>query len=415
MIAEILSTGEEICRGSVIDTNAAHIARRLEAMGIAVRRHVCVGDGLDDISRALAEMGTRADLVVVTGGLGPTQDDRTARAAAAAAGVDWDLNRAALAAMETFFKTRGWPMTDANRKQARLPRGADWLANSLGTAPGFGLTMGRCRFYFLPGVPREMRQMLETAVLPDLEQRLGQPRSIGRTRTLVTFGLGESATADQLDGFKNSFPDLAIGFQIRFPEILVRIYGRDESVRRLEGRLDKAQRWACEKLGERVVSLTGGTMAEAVGGMLSGQGATLALAESCTGGLMSHWLTDVPGSSDYFRFSGVVYANDAKTSVLGVSETTLARFGAASRETARAMADGARRIAGTDWGLATTGIAGPGGGSTEKPVGTVCIGLAGPHGVDAFGHHFHFGDRNMNKQIFAVTALDRLRRALLVG
>ncbi|MBI9083804.1 MAG: CinA family nicotinamide mononucleotide deamidase-related protein [Desulfobacterales bacterium] len=414
MIAEILSTGEEIRCGAVVDTNAAHIARRLEEMGVAVRRHLCVGDGLDAISRALAEMGTRADLVVVTGGLGPTQDDRTAQAAAAAAGVACTMNTAALDAMEAFFNNRGRPMTDANRKQARLPQGADWLANPVGTAPGFRLTMGECRFYFLPGVPREMRRMLETAVLPDLEKRLGQPRSVGRTRTLVTFGLTESATGEQLDGFGSLFPDLGIGFQIRFPEILVRIHGRDGSADRLESRLDEAARWACDRLGERVVSLTGASMAEVVGGLLRGHGATLAMAESCTGGLMAHWLTEVPGSSDYFRFSGVVYANAAKTAVLGVPETILARFGAVSQETARTMAEGARRVAGTDWGLATTGIAGPGGGSAEKPVGTVCIGLAGPHGVDAFRHHFPFGDRDMNKRVFAVTALDRLRRSLLL-
>ena len=413
IIAEILSTGEEIRCGAVVDTNAAHIARRLEEVGVVVRRHRSVGDDIDEIVRALTDMGQQADLAVVTGGLGPTDDDRTAEAAAAAAGVACDLNRAALASIKAFFSGRGRPMSDANRKQAQMPRGADWLANPVGTAPGFRLTVGRCRIYFLPGVPREMRRMLETAVLPDLEKQPGQARAVRRTRTLVTFGLAESAVGERLDGFKAIFPDLTIGFQVRFPEILVRFYGRDPWAGRLEGRLAEAVGWAFDRLGERVVSLTGGSMAEVVGDLLRRHGVTLALAESCTGGLMAHWLTEVAGSSDYFHFSGVVYANAAKEAVLGVPESILSRFGAVSQETARAMAEGARRVAGTDWGLATTGIAGPGGGSAQKPVGTVCIGLAGPQNTHTFGYHFPFEDRDMNKRIFAMSALDRLRRTLL--
>jgi competence/damage-inducible protein CinA-like protein len=413
MIAEILSTGEEIRCGHVVDSNAAHIAGKLDRFGVQVTRHTSVGDGLEEIAGAIKEMGKRADMAVVTGGLGPTADDRTAEAAAAAAGVPCREDAEALAAVERFFTSRKRPMAPSNRKQASLPRGASPLTNPVGTAPGFRLKIGRCLFFFLPGVPREMKRMLDDGVLPAVSAIPGPNRNTASTRTIVTFGLTESDTGEQLAGFADRFPDLTLGLQVRFPEILVKIYGRSNHSEKLEKRMSEAGNWIGRRLGCRVVCPDGGTMFQAVGRLLGRRGETLALAESCTGGLMAHGLTQVPGSSDYFLFSGVVYANAAKTAVLGVPETVLAGQGAVHEATALAMADGARRVAGADWALSTTGIAGPGGGSREKPVGTVCIGLAGPEKTMVFRYHFPFEDREMNKRVFAFTALDKLRRHLL--
>lgn len=413
VVAELLSTGEEVRSGAVVDTNASHIAQALEASGIHVARHLCVGDGLAEIHAALAEISRRADLAVVTGGLGPTVDDRTTEAAAKAAAVSCRPDPDALAAMAAFFRTSNRTMTQAHRRQAVLPAGSRWLANPVGMAPGFCLNIGRCLCFFLPGVPREMRRMLDEGVLPEIDRRMGTNRETGRTRVLSTFGLTESETGRRLEGFEEAFSDLTLGFQIRFPEILVRILGRSGNPARLERRLDDAVAWAGRRLGQCVISTAGLPLAEAVGSLLRSRKATVALAESCTGGLMAHWLTGIAGSSDYFLFSAVAYANQAKTAVLGVPEETLNRYGAVSEETAAAMAEGARRVARAQWGLSTTGIAGPGGGSADKPVGTVCIGLAGPAGVERFRHCFPFGDRDMNKRVFAATALDKLRRALL--
>ncbi len=412
MNAEILATGEEIRTGALIDTNSAHIAAALEEAGIRAVRLNAVGDDLDELAAVLTEIGARADVAVVTGGLGPTVDDLSAQAAARAGGVDLEQNPAALASIEAFFKRRNRPMNPSIRKQAVLPVAAEVLANPVGTAPGFSLLIGRCRFFFLPGVPFEMRRMLADQVLPRIVAVLGRNRGFRLVKTLSCFGLTESLTGERVAELPERFPGVQLGLRAKFPEIQVKLYGSGSDEAQVARLLQQAAAWAQDRLAEVVFSESGEPMAAVVGRMLRQRKATLALAESCTGGLISHLLTEVAGSSDYFLLSAVTYANDAKTRLLGVSPQGLVEHGAVHEHTAREMAAGVRALAGADYGLATSGIAGPGGGTAEKPVGTVCIGLASTERVHGWRLRFSYDRRDMNKQMFAMKALDLLRREL---
>jgi nicotinamide-nucleotide amidase len=413
MIAEILATGDEIRTGALVDSNSAHIARRLEEAGVAVARHSSVGDDPDALVSILQEIACRADIAVVTGGLGPTDDDLTAAAAARAAGVELVLDSRALDSMEAFFKARQWALSPGNKKQALLPTGADCLINPVGTAPGFQLKIERCEMFCLPGVPLEMRQMLSTEVLPRLMQLQGRARGFRMVQTLSTFGLGESATAEHLEGFGERFPHIKLGFRAKFPEIHVKLYGSGPDEDELRSQLATAEDWVTQQLGNKIVSTTGESLEQVVGKLLRARSETLAVAESCTGGLIADLITEVPGSSDYFKLSAVTYANSAKIKILGVASGTLDTHGAVSEETAREMAQGVQRISGASYGLATSGIAGPGGGTDDKPVGTVCIGLAGLDSVSTRRYHFTLDNRRLNKRIFAAAALELLRRELL--
>jgi nicotinamide-nucleotide amidase len=413
MIAEILATGDEIRSGTLVDSNSAYIAQKLEETGIAVVRHISVGDDIPLMVSVLQEIGSRAEVCVVTGGLGPTSDDLTAEAAAMAAGVPLIQDPEALEIVESFFRTFHRPITASNIKQSYLPEGATCLANPIGTAPGFMMKLGKCLFFFLPGVPAEMHRMLSESVLPRIEALLGGERQFCQVKTLTTFGLTESLTGERLKDFSSFFPEIQLGFRAKFPEIQVKFYLRGTDADQVETLIRSATRWVSEKLGLKLVSPDGEPMEAVVGRLLNQKKSTIAVAESCTGGLIAHWLTNIAGSSDYFLYSGVVYANQAKVDLLGISQDTLNRHGAVHEETAREMAMKVRRITGATYGLSTSGIAGPGGGTDEKPVGTVCIGLATPGDVRAYRFQYRFRNREMNKQIFAMTALDLLRRELM--
>jgi nicotinamide-nucleotide amidase len=415
MIAEILSTGDEVRTGAVVDTNAAFIAGCLEAEGLEVARHQCVGDDPAIIAGVLQEISARAAVVVVTGGLGPTADDVTAAAAARAAGVDLEADAAAMAVVERFFSRLGRTVTATNRKQGMLPMGAACLDNPLGSAPGFALDLGTCRVYCLPGVPVEMRAMLAAAVLPDIRLRLAGALPLRRVRVLTTFGLPESAVADRLDGFQSVFEGLRLGLRAHFPEIHVRLYLSSADPTDLDRREKAAVAWVTERLERFVVSAEGLSLAEAVGRALIGQGASLAVAESCTGGLIASRLTDVAGSSAYFRLGAVTYADAAKQSVLGVVPATLARHGAVHPRTVMEMAAGVRRLAEATYGLATSGIAGPDGGGPQKPVGSICIGVATAQGTMAVAYRFGSRRRLTNKAAFAAAALNLLRIVVVEG
>lgn len=413
MIAEILTTGDEIRSGTLVDSNSAYIAQKLEETGIEVARHCCIGDDAAEMANILIEMAGRSDIAVVTGGLGPTDDDLTAAAAAKAADVDLILSGQALESVEFFFKSRNLRLTDSNRKQAMQPAGAQCLNNPFGTAPGFQLKIDRCLIFFLPGVPFEMRRMLADQVIPLIKKIQGPAAGVRLTKNLSTFGLTESATGDQLDGLEQLFPQVKVGYRAKFPEIHVKLKAHGLDSIDLQTRLEEASRWVRYKLGEKVISDAGESMEQVVGTLLSQKNANLALAESCTGGLIADLLTNVPGSSDYFVFSAVTYSNQLKMKVLGVSDRTLDRYGAVSEQTAQEMAQGVQQLSSTTYGLAVSGIAGPGGATDGKPVGTVCIGLASADFAHGRRFNFTFDNRWMNKHIFAKTALDLLRRELL--
>jgi nicotinamide-nucleotide amidase len=386
MIAEILVTGNEILTGEVIDSNTAYISQLLEEVGVEVVRHSGVGDDMEILVSIIKEIAMRADVAVVTGGLGPTIDDITREAAAKAADVELILNRSALSSIEKYFTERRRSMHPSNKKQALLPKGSESLLNSFGTAPGFQLEIGGCTFFFVPGVPFEMQKMLSDIVLPRITILQGDTKRIHLVKHISIFGLTESEIGGQLEGFTNQFEKIQLGIRSLFPEIHVKIHA---------------------------FSVDGSSMEAVVGRLLLHKNATLAVAESCTGGLISHWLTNVPGSSNYFLFSGVTYSNESKERVLGVSSDILKQFGAVHEEAVKEMAECARRVSGAGYGLATSGIAGPDGGTAEKPVGTVCIGLSTPHSTKGFRFFFPFNSRSKNKRIFSMTALDMLRKELL--
>ncbi|MFO7964688.1 MAG: competence/damage-inducible protein A [Desulfobacterales bacterium] len=412
MIVEILSTGDEIRSGAVTDTNASYIAQALGEAGISASRHGCVGDDKTMVAGVLEEISHRADIALVTGGLGPTVDDITAEAAAEAAGVDLVPDEKALTMILAFFTSRKRDISPSNRKQALLPRGSKVLHNPVGTAPGFSMQINRCRFFFMPGVPFEMKKMLRDTVIPEMKTIAGSS-AVYAVKTISTYGLPESEVNERCFSFSAAFPDVTLGLRAVFPEIHIKLYGRNENPEILNRSLAKATVWIRERMGIYLLSTKGHCMETVVGRLLVEKKQTLAVAESCTGGLISHRLTSVAGSSRYFLFSGVTYSNESKIRILGVSSDVLETFGAVHEKTAESMARGARSVSGADWAISTTGIAGPDGGTDEKPVGTVCIGISGPNGDSAKRYQLDFGRRSRNKEIFAVTAMDVLRRALL--
>lgn len=416
--AEILSQGDEVITGQVIDTNAAWLSTRLAELGFTVRRHTVVGDRLPDLRRTLREIAGRCDVCVGTGGLGPTADDLTADAVSEAFGVALAFDAQAMEAIAARFARSGRPMPATNERQAWLPAGGVRLDNDWGTAPGFAFEASGTRFAFLPGVPREMRAMFDARVLPLLRPLL--PAEPPRRITLRTVGIGESALQERVGAFHH--PTITLSYRTSLPEnhLVLRAPGTTPEAELVAVAADLARRvghplFTVEGLPPHAtlegVDTEGGDLAEVVGRALVARGATLALAESCTGGLLGATITRIPGASAWFLEGAVTYSNDAKVRALGVDPATLERHGAVSEPVARAMAEGMRRRSGATYALSVTGIAGPGGGSAEKPVGTVHIALATPEGTLHRAVHLP-GDRERTRTLAAATALDLLRRHL---
>ncbi|MBN2497867.1 MAG: competence/damage-inducible protein A [Deltaproteobacteria bacterium] len=417
MRVSLVSTGEEILRGEVLDTNAALAAAKLDARGFAlVRRHTC-GDGLDGIRETLELALAEADAVIVCGGLGPTADDRTAEALARALGVALETDQDLLRAIEARFASLGIPFTPNQARQARLPAGAESIENRAGTAPGISArSEGGAQVFCLPGPPLEYRSMLEDRVLPELESlraKQGESAVFAR-RVLRVFGRGEGAVEDALGDLESEVPGLELGFRAALPEIHLKLRARADTGERAEELIEQAAKLARARLGADLFSEHDRSLPECVVEALIARGLTLAAAESCTGGLLGKLVTDVPGASETFLLSAVTYANQAKQDVLGVEADLLREHGAVSAECAQAMARGVRRIAKADIGLSTTGIAGPTGGSTDKPVGTVFVGLSTSEGTTARKLRFPPRDRDFIRRLAAHAALDLLRREVLL-
>ena len=411
MRTAILSIGDELLLGEVVDTNSARIAARLADEGIATVRKLTVGDDEGVIAGALEELARGHDVVIATGGLGPTDDDVTARAAARATGRRLVLNEEAMGHLREFFVRLGREMHPANGRQCLLPARAELIPNPTGTASGFHLTLDGCLLIFLPGVPAEMAPMLEETVLPLVLARRGDHRRT-RTATLTVFGLSEAEIGARLADMALSRPGLGVAYCVEYPLVQVKLRATGEDEEALTAILEDGAILVGERLGDHVVAGDGESIDTAVARLFRETGMTLALAESCTGGLIAGRITAIPGSSGYFLLGAVTYSNDAKVRLLGVPEDLPAERGAVSAEVAKAMARGALRLAGSDLALAVTGIAGPEGGSPDKPVGTVFIALADRAGCSAKGYHFS-GNRDMIRTITAVTAMDWLRRRLL--
>lgn len=407
---EILLVGDELLSGAIRDENAAALAGQLQAAGLPVRRITTVGDSPADIEQALTGTLPGTRVLIVCGGLGPTADDRTAAAAARAFNCALERNAEALQLLEARLAGLGRPMTAQRRSLALLPRGCTIIPNPVGTASGFCLQRGELHVLFLPGVPGEV-QAMSRSVMARVKEILGDGRVIV-AQVFKVFGLWESEVQERLRDVLPCTPAITLGYYPRYPEILLRLTGRGLDREAVLRALEPCAQVIRARLADAVYAEADIGLEAVVGQLLQERAATLAVAESCTGGLISHLLTNVPGASGYLAQCCVVYSNRAKQELLGVPAGALQRHGAVSRETARLMAEGVRGRAGTDWGLAVTGIAGPGGGTPEKPVGTICIAVAGPGQTRAGTHHL-VGDREQIKLMTACLALNCLRTQLL--
>ncbi len=407
-----LSIGDELICGKTVDSNAATIAAALIGNGLRVQRHLTVGDCELDIIEALTDLAHNCDVIVVTGGLGPTADDLTTLAVARATGRRLVINEEAKEHLYRMTgKFVGHPVKAINEKQAMIPTKTTLIPNPTGTACGFHLIHDGCYMFFMPGVPAEMTIMLRDSVIPFLLDRDTKRHAIC-SADLNVFGLGEPQVDELLTGIARPNQGLHLGMCVSFPAIKVTLRAEADTKGRAEALLSPALSQAREMLGKYVFSEGDVTLPDTIGAMLRQHGMTLSLAESCTGGMIAQYMTSIAGSSTYFLEGAVTYSNPAKIRCLGVPAGLIAEKGAVSSEVAAAMAEGIRAVSGSDIGLAVTGVAGPDGGTEEKPVGTIFISLSTPDGC--WTSHFLFSrSRSDIRTRTAWTALDLLRQYLL--
>ncbi len=414
MLAEIISVGTELLLGEIIDTNAAYLSQRLAVLGIDVHRRHTIGDNLDRLAEQIRDSLSRADFAILCGGLGPTEDDLTRDGAALAVRRPVVPFPDAEVRLRAFFEARGYPFTANNLRQATAPEGATLLDNEAGTAPGFVVDEDGKLIIALPGPPPELYQMWENAVEPLLRARVTRAEGgVGIfSRVLRCTGTGESLVAHELHDLIVGQDDPTIALHASPGEVKVRLATKALDQAAAEERFAPTEQEIRGRLGACIYGVDDESMEVVVGNLLRERGATLAVAESCTGGLVGHRITNIPGASDYFLADIVAYSNAVKTSVLGVPEDVLFREGAVSEECARAMCDGARRRTGATYGLATTGIAGPGGGTPEKPAGTVFLAVGSAEGIITLGYVWPTS-RTIFKERVAQTALNMLRKLVL--
>jgi nicotinamide-nucleotide amidase len=410
--AWILTIGNEIINSVITDTNRETISRELRSVGITVRGMSSVGDDVELIADALDQAMSRARITIVSGGLGPTEDDKTAEGAAKFLGLGLHKDNQQMARIEERFKQWGRSMSPSNAKQAMFPEGAAPISNDYGTAPGFLVEKNSHIALFFPGVPRELVNMIRDQGLPMILDRFGDTRKVFRTRTLIVYGMSESRIGEILADVAQDQHDYHLAFLPRFPVIRLRIDANASNAEDAEKLMDSKQRILEKRLGENIISSDGRSMEEIVLKLLENQGYTITLAESITGGMIGEMLTRVPGSSRCFMGSVVSYSNEMKMKVLGVSESTLASSGAVSHECAREMAIGAMNVGNSSMGLSVTGIAGPDGGTPNKPVGTLYVGMAAAEGVTSRKFLLP-GSREWIRTLSAMQALDMVRRRLL--
>ena len=407
--AAILSTGDELTTGKVIDTNSAFIADRLFSMGIKVAAVLKVGDDREALLWAMREAADLGEIIIGTGGLGPTEDDLTSEVVAEFLGCPLVQNEEIAAALRKRFEARRIPWTANNLKQALFPQGAEILPNPVGTAPGFRVSFGENKtLSWLSGVPQEMTAMFDQTVMPWIVAMRGGQDQIF-SQAFKVYGLTESKLDDLVKPIGLE-PGIKLSFRAHYPDLTLRVTvaGASEEQRRF---IETCKRIRLI-LGSHIYAEGDTTLEQRVGQLLSERHRTLALAESCTGGLISHRITGIAGSSAYYLGGVTSYANDVKVKLLGVTPATLEKYGAVSQETALEMSHGIRERIGADFGLSVTGIAGPGGGTPEKPVGTVWISIAQAKNHEARLFQFH-GDRERIILGTSQAALNWLRLALL--
>jgi len=403
---EIVTIGDELNRGEIIDTNSSWLAERLTSLGAYVRWRTSVTDDAKDMTAALEQACARADLVVTSGGLGPTDDDRTVDVVSALAGVEPVQDAAHFEKMRLAYGARGFRLTPNNLRQVRVPAGAEVLTNAKGAAPGFAVALGRARIYSMPGVPREMKAIFEDHVAPRVAAAVGGTEPLKRTWRVA--GMGESHVDHALAGLVDGLEGVTLHYRIAYPENLVTVVVRRDDAAAVVERLDAEVR---TRLGDHVYATGDTTLAEVIGRRLVARDATLAVAESCTGGLIGQLVTAVPGSSRYFVGGVISYSNALKRELLDVKAETLESHGAVSEPTVLEMADGVRARTGAGWGVAVSGIAGPDGGTPDKPVGTVFVAVTSAS-VRQSRKLFWPTERELVRQLAAHAALHLLYKTL---
>ncbi|MCF2443879.1 competence/damage-inducible protein A [Dyadobacter sp. CY345] len=375
--AEIITIGDEILFGQITDTNTQWIGAELTNIGIRPVRKTSVGDLQEDIISALTEASQRADVIIVTGGLGPTKDDITKHTFCKYFGSELKINEDALALLTEFFAKRGREMTELNIQQAALPTNCTYIPNLWGTAPGMWFEKDNVIYVSLPGVPYEMKSLMEHAILPRLKDRFSF--NIIQHKIIRTIGIGESFLAETIEHWENALPaHIKLAYLPHFGQVKLRLTATGNNQEILDSELKTQVDSLLPLIEDFVFGYDADELESVIGRLLKERSATIGTAESCTGGFVANQLTSIPGSSQYFEGSVVSYSNAVKMNVLGVSRDTLENFGAVSEQTAREMAEGARKVLNTTYAISTTGIAGPDGGTPEKPVGTVWIACATP-------------------------------------
>lgn len=407
--ASIISIGNEILSGQTVDTNAAYLSKKLLTVGIKVASSYTVGDNIEAIVRALRQASEDGDIVLVTGGLGPTDDDITRQAMADFLGVELELDKELLQNIESYFRNRNRKMAQKNRIQAYIPKGASGLDNNMGTAPGIMVKAEGKMYVAMPGVPSEMKRMFEESVFADLEA-MGTGEVVF-VRKLKCFGAGESNIAERIGNIMERDRNPLINCTARCGVITLHIIATASDMVTAERMAADDEAKLRTLLGDLVYGVDDQSISEVVGRKLAETGRTIAVAESCTGGLIAKMLTDVAGSSRYFKCGWVTYSNESKVNQLGVKADLIDKHGAVSSEVALAMAKGARQRSGADFAIAVTGIAGPGGGSSQKPVGLVYICLNSENSTETkkliWSHN-----RDIVRLIAAQTALNMVRLEL---
>ncbi len=410
---EIITIGDELLYGQVIDTNSAFMGQELGKLGLRVRQITSVSDRADEIVATLDQARQRARVVLMTGGLGPTKDDLTKHVLARYFGAELVLDENVLRHVESIFARFNRPMLDVNRQQAMVPANCQVLHNAVGTAPGMWFEDGGVVFVSMPGVPHEMKYLMSHEVLPRLRTHFQTPAI--EHLVVQTVGLGESFLAQQIEDWETALPpNIKLAYLPSLGGVRLRLTGHDDGQPQLRVRMEALLPELRTLLGDHIFAEGEIKLEEAVGQLLLEKGLTVGTAESCTGGLLAHRLTSVPGASRYYQGSIVAYSNEMKMQELGVKAETLAAHGAVSEAVVAEMAEGLRRRLGVDVALATSGIAGPDGGTPTKPVGTICVAYADAHRTVTKQISFDRG-RQLNLEFTTTTALNLLRLSLPGG
>lgn len=408
--AEIMTIGDEILFGQIIDTNTQWIGSELTSLGIRPTRKLSVGDNPQDILDALDEFFKRADILIITGGLGPTKDDLTKHTLCSYFNTELAINEDALALITSFFEKRGRAMTELNRQQAALPLNCTYLRNDWGTAPGMWFEKDGKIVVSLPGVPHEMKNLMTYRVIPQLKGFFETP--VIQHKIIRTIGIGESFLAELIENWEDNLPaHIKLAYLPHFGQVRLRLTATGESSEELAHELSEQVDAIMPLISRYVFGYDDDELESVIGKILMEQNATLSTAESCTGGFVAHKITSIPGSSAYFMGSVVAYDNEVKKTTLGVSEEILSEFGAVSEQAVVAMAEGVRKLMNSTYSIATSGVAGPGGGTPEKPVGTVWIACATPENTHSrllkLTNH-----RPVNVELTSTYVLDLLRKSI---